>query len=126
MFAAAMSQEGERSDDEFDDMEFEDEKQYAFGGQENDEEDITEEDAWTVISSNFAEKGLVRQQLDSFDVFMTTTMQVSLINSFSLRVRADVDENFFKCPVLTMHHSLFHDYPPVYRRLLIRALILSL
>lgn len=38
---------------------------------------ITSEDAWTVISANFQEKGLVRQQLDSFDMFMTSTMQVS-------------------------------------------------
>ena len=31
------------------------------------EEDISQEDAWVVISSYFSEKGLVRQQLDSFD-----------------------------------------------------------
>lgn len=43
------------------------------------EDPITEEDAWTVISANFQEKGLVRQQLDSFDMFMTTTMQVSCV-----------------------------------------------
>lgn len=40
-------------------------------------EAITAEDAWTVISANFQEKGLVRQQLDSFDMFMSNTMQVS-------------------------------------------------
>lgn len=38
---------------------------------------ISEEDAWRVISSHFYERGLVSQQLDSFDVFMTHTMQVS-------------------------------------------------
>lgn len=47
---------------------------------EDDDEDegggITAEDAWTVISSSFREKGLVRQQLDSFDMFMKSTMQV--------------------------------------------------
>lgn len=42
-----------------------------------DGEAITAEDAWTVISANFQEKGLVRQQLDSFDMFMSNTMQVS-------------------------------------------------
>ena len=31
------------------------------------EEDISQEDAWVVISAYFSEKGLVRQQLDSFD-----------------------------------------------------------
>jgi len=43
----------------------------------DDEEDdeITQEDTWTVISSYFDEKGLVRQQLDSFDAFIQNTMQ---------------------------------------------------
>ncbi|CAG8701706.1 25133_t:CDS:10, partial [Dentiscutata erythropus] len=37
--------------------------------------DITQEDCWTVISSFFHDKGLVRQQLDSFDEFVQNTMQ---------------------------------------------------
>ena len=37
---------------------------------------ISEEDAWTAISAHFQERGLVGQQLDSFDCFLTTTMQV--------------------------------------------------
>ena len=36
---------------------------------------ISQEDCWTVISSYFDEKGLVRQQLDSFDEFIQNTMQ---------------------------------------------------
>ena len=36
---------------------------------------ITTEDCWTVISSFFEAKGLVRQQLDSFDEFIQNTMQ---------------------------------------------------
>jgi DNA-directed RNA polymerase beta subunit len=39
------------------------------------EEDISQEDCWTVISAFFEEKGLVRQQLDSFDEFIQNTMQ---------------------------------------------------
>jgi len=39
------------------------------------EEEINQEDTWTVISSYFEEKGLVRQQLDSFDEFIQNTMQ---------------------------------------------------
>ncbi|CAO3591342.1 unnamed protein product [Absidia cylindrospora] len=39
------------------------------------EEPITQEDCWSVISSFFDEKGLVRQQLDSFDEFVQNTMQ---------------------------------------------------
>ncbi len=38
-------------------------------------EGITQEDCWTVITSFFDEKGLVRQQLDSFDEFVQNTMQ---------------------------------------------------
>lgn len=34
-----------------------------------------QEDAWVVISSFFEEKGLVRQQLDSFNEFIQHTMQ---------------------------------------------------
>ncbi|USW53763.1 Putative DNA-directed RNA polymerase, subunit 2, hybrid-binding domain, RNA polymerase, beta subunit [Septoria linicola] len=36
---------------------------------------ITAEDCWTVIHSFFDSKGLVSQQLDSFDEFASTTMQ---------------------------------------------------
>ena len=42
---------------------------------EEEEEGITAEDCWTVVSSFFDTKGLVSQQLDSFDEFVTTTMQ---------------------------------------------------
>jgi DNA-directed RNA polymerase II subunit RPB2 len=48
-------------------------------GYEDDEDDaghdITEEDAWKVISSFFRERGLVRQQLDSFNRFLRDTIQ---------------------------------------------------
>lgn len=39
------------------------------------EGNISQEDCWTVITSFFDEKGLVRQQLDSFDEFVQNTMQ---------------------------------------------------
>lgn len=41
----------------------------------DDEEIITQEDCWTVINSFFEDKGLVSQQLDSFDEFINNTMQ---------------------------------------------------
>ncbi|EJD51976.1 DNA-dependent RNA polymerase II second largest subunit [Auricularia subglabra TFB-10046 SS5] len=50
---------------------YEEEERY----QEDEYEDITQEDCWTIISSFFEEKGLVRQQLDSFDEFVQNTMQ---------------------------------------------------
>jgi DNA-directed RNA polymerase II subunit RPB2 len=45
-----------------------------FNNQE-DQEEIQQEDAWAVIHSFFDEKGLVRQQLDSFDEFVSNTIQ---------------------------------------------------
>lgn len=42
----------------------------------NDNRTFEVDDAWTVISAHFHERGLVGQQLDSFDNFMTSTMQV--------------------------------------------------
>lgn len=41
---------------------------------EDDEELISQEDTWIVIRSFFKNKGLVRQQLDSFDDFITLTI----------------------------------------------------
>lgn len=42
---------------------------------DDDSQSITPEDCWLVISSFFQEKGLVSQQLDSFDEFIETTIQ---------------------------------------------------
>ena len=49
--------------------------EYAEDAYYDAEEGITSEDCWTVISSFFESKGLVSQQLDSFDEFISTTMQ---------------------------------------------------
>ena len=52
------------------------EDEYAdYGEYEDEEEGISPLDCWTVISSFFDTKGLVSQQLDSFDEFVSTTMQ---------------------------------------------------
>lgn len=40
-----------------------------------DQRPISQEDAWAVISSYFEDKGLVRQQLDSYNEFTSNTMQ---------------------------------------------------
>jgi hypothetical protein len=39
------------------------------------EEEITQEDAWIVIDAYFSAKGLVRQQIDSFEDFISNTIQ---------------------------------------------------
>lgn len=44
-------------------------------GMETDEEEITQEEVWLVIDEYFAKKGLVGQQLDSFDEFLKNTIQ---------------------------------------------------
>lgn len=41
----------------------------------SEEPDVSQEDCWDVIRAFFAEKGLVRQQLDSFNEFVQNTMQ---------------------------------------------------
>ena len=50
---------------------------------QEEEEGITAEDCWTVISAFFDTKNLVSQQIDSFDEFVSTTMQ-ELITEHSL------------------------------------------
>jgi DNA-directed RNA polymerase beta subunit len=45
------------------------------GAGEYDEEEYAMEDFWTVISSYFEGKGLVRQQLESFNEFVENTIQ---------------------------------------------------
>lgn len=52
-----------------------DDPNYGMDEDEEEFEEITQEDCWTVISSFFEQKGLVRQQLDSFDEFVQNTMQ---------------------------------------------------
>ncbi|ELA41015.1 DNA-directed RNA polymerase II subunit RPB2 [Vittaforma corneae ATCC 50505] len=42
---------------------------------DNHSQDIQHDDVWTIISSYFEQKGLVRQQLDSFDQFVRVKMQ---------------------------------------------------
>lgn len=41
----------------------------------NEAEEVSQDDAWVVISAFFDEKGLVRQQLDSFDSFLEVGLQ---------------------------------------------------
>ncbi|KAL8824927.1 MAG: hypothetical protein Q9191_004725 [Dirinaria sp. TL-2023a] len=47
----------------------------AYLDEEEDDEGITTEDCWQVISAFFDSKGLVSQQIDSFDDFMINSMQ---------------------------------------------------
>jgi DNA-directed RNA polymerase II subunit RPB2 len=58
------------------------EEEYDYENYGEDDEGITPEDCWTVISSFFDTKGLVSQQTDSFDEFTQTTIQ-DLVNEYS-------------------------------------------
>lgn len=58
------------------------EEDYDYENYGEDDEGITPEDCWTVISSFFDTKGLVSQQTDSFDEFTQTTIQ-DLVNEYS-------------------------------------------
>jgi DNA-directed RNA polymerase II subunit RPB2 len=48
------------------------------------EDEITQVDCWTVITSFFDEKGLVGQQIDSFDEFIQNTIQEIVDNDSSI------------------------------------------
>lgn len=61
--------------------------------EEEEEEEITQEDAWAVISAYFEEKGLVRQQLDSFDEFIQNTMQEIVDESADIEIRPESQHN---------------------------------
>jgi DNA-directed RNA polymerase II subunit RPB2 len=52
-----------------------DDPQYGFMDENEDAQEVTQEDCWTVITSFFDKFGLVRQQIDSFDEFVQNTMQ---------------------------------------------------
>lgn len=70
--------------------EYEPEPQYV---EDDDDEEITQEDAWAVISAYFEEKGLVRQQLDSFDEFIQNTMQEIVDESADIEIRPESQHN---------------------------------
>ncbi|KAF2006760.1 beta and beta-prime subunits of DNA dependent RNA-polymerase [Amniculicola lignicola CBS 123094] len=65
----------------------EEEEEYA------DDEEITAEDCWTVISSFFDTKGLVSQQLDSYDEFTRNTIQDIVKESGFISLEANNPQN---------------------------------
>lgn len=73
----------------------EDDQEYdqPMNEEEEDDEEITQEDAWAVISAYFEEKGLVRQQLDSFDEFIQNTMQEIVDESADIEIRPESQHN---------------------------------
>lgn len=68
-------------------------------GDDQDEEDneitpdMWQEACWIVISSYFEEKGLVRQQLDSFDEFIQTSIQKIVEDSPTIELQAEAQHS---------------------------------
>ncbi|KAL6757113.1 RNA polymerase II second largest subunit [Haematococcus lacustris] len=57
------------------------------------DDEITQEDAWAVITAFFEQKGLVRQQLDSFNEFVTNTMQEIIDENNEIVIRPENQYN---------------------------------
>nr|CAH8868026.1 unnamed protein product [Trichobilharzia regenti] len=80
---------------DLEDFEEEDDPENQFYGEEqcNEDDEITpdmwQEACWIVISSYFDEKGLVRQQLDSFDEFIQTSIQKIVEDSPIIELQAE-------------------------------------
>jgi len=61
--------------------------------EEYDENAITSEDCWQVIEAFFRDKGLVSQQLDSFDEFASTTLQEIIGETGAIMIDQQVPED---------------------------------
>lgn len=73
--SADMDYEDEELHADEDDF-YSDEKEDYDDENVGEDQEIVEEDTWDIVSAYFEEKGLVRQQLNSFNVFVEHTMQV--------------------------------------------------
>eukprot|EP01136_Pigoraptor_vietnamica_P036391 Opistho-1_new@102902 len=71
---------------------------------DGEEDIITQEDCWTIISSYFEEKGLVNQQLESFNEFVGTTLQEIMDETPELELSAE-----------SQHHRANEQAPNRYR-----------
>lgn len=88
-----MYEESEYVDENVDDrvlMAVDEEEEQAEG---DEAQEITQDDAWAVISAYFEEKGLVRQQLDSFDEFIQNTMQEIVDETANIEIRPESQHN---------------------------------
>lgn len=69
--------------------------------------EIKQEDTWSIISAYFEEKGLVRQQLDSFDEFIQNTMQEIVDESADIVISPEAAHAPGQAPVEQVEHHLF-------------------
>lgn len=75
-------------------------------------EELWQEACWIVISSYFEEKGLVRQQLDSFDGFISNSVQRIVEDSPPIELIAEVQHKGGMQKIIhfrIVHFSFFND-----------------
>lgn len=85
-----------------------------YGGDRNpnameEEKEIAQEDVWTVISAFFEEKGLVRQQLNSFDEFIRNSLQEIVDASPGTEIRLDPQQVSPACISASFFASMLRD-----------------
>jgi DNA-directed RNA polymerase II subunit RPB2 len=73
---------------------------------EAEDEGITAEDCWAVISSFFESKGLVSQQLDSFDEFVSTTMQELVEENSQLTLDHNTPQSSDDNPIVLRRYEI--------------------
>ena len=75
-------------------------------------QDLWQEACWIVISSYFDEKGLVRQQLDSFDEFIQMSVQRIVEDSpqIDLQAEAQHTSGIVETPVGWKYTQKFEHY----------------
>ncbi|ORX89614.1 DNA-dependent RNA polymerase II second largest subunit [Basidiobolus meristosporus CBS 931.73] len=81
--------------------------EYGEEGEEEEIEEITQEDCWAVITSFFEDKGLVRQQLDSFDEFIQNTIQEIVDESSNMVLQTTTQHSAHGGEVAKRYHIHF-------------------
>ena len=74
---------------------------------------IAQEQSWAVISSYFREKGLVRQQIDSFDSFVNTTLAEVITNNRAIEHKRERHTKWVTWKMLTSpskYHLPIHKF----------------
>lgn len=67
--------------------------------------DLWQEACWVVISAYFDEKGLVRQQLDSFDEFILMSVQRIVEDSPVVELQSEAQHLTGKCLFISIKFS---------------------
>jgi DNA-directed RNA polymerase II subunit RPB2 len=87
------------------------EQEEAYGVEDDAADDITadlwQEACWIVISSYFEEKGLVRQQLDSFDEFIQMSVQRIVTEASAIDLIAESQHRTMEAETPTRYQVKF-------------------